>query len=889
LSLVRSATALAVSLAWCVVILALAPLAMVQSVGDLLSRWQYVAYTLACVAVVFAFAWFATQRRQVLAMAVAILIGAKLSADVPIGWDRIALLAAMILMLVIAVEVVRQNVSMLRELHQQHSPILAKIGKGVFLWSPVLGLAYLGYLGQGYLDRLAIDMVFEHTPLERYCTVGKAQLACEQEDAGGAHSLGLTIQRLGRNKNIEHHARELFRARQTDLLTRLHATYATAPIPDAIFGDSARLGQALEQLGRQVAAIDILGIPDDAMQTEQQLFDSNIELQALLGRLRDVRAQPRSSFLPAGFRMTRMGELIDRMPIEVTTDATIKQLEAEIAEKRARVLVAGASRLVRQADLGKSLAQQMYRTWSPTSLAIDRAHLEATTPQQMAGARALLAARLVDILDAQERRATQRLIELAQLLQQGLDSGGFKGVPTVDSQLAALGVVAYCTAMPDRAGDGNATPFPCSDSPAIGRLAAAPMSFDENVDRSIQRWRENARLQLEDATRLALVQSLAQSTAGNAKAQSLANVVPTAVNLGRDPCKTLDPRTWGGCLFNEIKDYGERGYESRRAQAGRDYKAMVNKTGASAEISAAELILFERHAGLLQINDAEEGLRHVAKFSQQLAKVVSIVLLVFLCITLVKSFLYIVALVAFDFHGPSLVQVDGTSRIEGAGPRIAAPATEIEIRDLGDTELITKAILDNQAVHLKVAPWPASGILARLLRGKYVAYNRGGVIEATEPIHFSFEKKYVVDWVLQDGEEIIFSYKHFFGASANLRLRSRVSFRLSTMLLGRLVFHSARAQNGPGHLLLVVDSVGLSGAAGARHRTAVPERLVAWHPHTRFQVHNQLTLRSIMMDPFVLVPVSGPYQGHILLKAPGRSVRLFSGAIRHALRVLSPV
>ena len=55
---------------------------------------------------------------------------------------------------------------------------------------------------------------------------------------------------------------------------------------------------------------------------------------------------------------------------------------------------------------------------------------------------------------------------------------------------------------------------------------------------------------------------------------------------------------------------------------------------------------------------------------------------------------------------------------------------------------------------------------------------------------------------MQPGEEVVFSYKDFYGASENVTLEKEISLRLSTLLLGRWVWHFARCHQGEGILLL---------------------------------------------------------------------------------------
>jgi len=87
-----------------------------------------------------------------------------------------------------------------------------------------------------------------------------------------------------------------------------------------------------------------------------------------------------------------------------------------------------------------------------------------------------------------------------------------------------------------------------------------------------------------------------------------------------------------------------------------------------------------------------------------------------------------------------------------------------------------------------LAPWPLSAVLGRLLHAKYFAYNRGGRISGGKEIVLSAKDKYIVYWKFSRGEEVVFRYGNFFGASENVELHTTISPSLSTLLLERVIF-----------------------------------------------------------------------------------------------------
>ena len=97
----------------------------------------------------------------------------------------------------------------------------------------------------------------------------------------------------------------------------------------------------------------------------------------------------------------------------------------------------------------------------------------------------------------------------------------------------------------------------------------------------------------------------------------------------------------------------------------------------------------------------------------------------------------------------------------------------------------------------------------------------------------------------------MFGWKDFFGASDNLRFRTRLSLRLSTLLLGRIVFRVAHAPaDAEGRLLLKAD---VEQMDPADLQALPPERLLAWNPQVRFRAHGADTAWGVLVHGYTLV------------------------------------
>jgi hypothetical protein len=835
---------------------------------------------------IVAFAWFASERRQILGLAFLLLLALKVTGVVSIGWGRVAVAALIVVAVVFAVEVVRQNTLLVLDLRRQHTSIPTKLSRGLFLWMPVALAASLGLLAHQHLQRSAVDFAYEYTPIDRYCKVGTIHAPCPSAPHANHFWPKSSLE------NISHHWHALFQLRQIALIEAL-----TAHLPhvaDNAFKTAVPFDALLLDLNKRVAASDVLGIPEDRRQTREEVLAGNVTLQGLENELLRLKALPPVTYSPGRGRFVRgIGEWIDGEPIAHTTAGPIAAMQARVEATKAEILNAAAPHIISPEELSKSFQAQAGRALVSANDNIKGDRIVPLAASSLPQARALLAAHVLAQLTANEAESKKRI--LALLRPASHNPGGFPpGAESLwNKQLKAIRVLAYCNlASEAHALSATETVHPCAVLGAVARHEALPLSFVESVHESISQNSRQAQFKLEEKTRTALLQVLSKPDAWRADAAALSEIVPPKINLGSDPCTVL-PDTWAGCVANMLKAYAEHSYKGAREKADRAYKERLESFNKKAQRSGAEFIIFERNEAHGEILRGEESLHTIVKSTESALGVASVITLLALWITLIKSFLYIAALVFFDSNGPSSIQVVGSQLIQGTLPRFGkAEEGKAELGldfDDANTVLITHRHLDFQEPSIVVAPWPICGVISRLVRRKYFGYTKGGRMKPDKPIYFSHGSgKQVVDWALKEGEEVIFGYAHFFGASANVKLRSRVSVRLSTLLFGRIVFHSARAQGGPGHLLLVVDKSARINNDVSSFEAVYPGRLLAFHAQTTFKVHNRLTLRAVLIDPFLLVRAEGPQQGYILVDPPTRQMFPFVGMIRHILRVLSP-
>ena len=96
------------------------------------------------------------------------------------------------------------------------------------------------------------------------------------------------------------------------------------------------------------------------------------------------------------------------------------------------------------------------------------------------------------------------------------------------------------------------------------------------------------------------------------------------------------------------------------------------------------------------------------------------------------------------------------------------------------------------------------------------------------------------------------SWRNFFGASEGLQFRTQLSLRLSTLLLGRVLFRIARCppEADGGILLLRAD---VEQGDNANLQAVPPERLLAWNRQARFRAHGAESAFGVLVHGVTLV------------------------------------
>jgi hypothetical protein len=189
--------------------------------------------------------------------------------------------------------------------------------------------------------------------------------------------------------------------------------------------------------------------------------------------------------------------------------------------------------------------------------------------------------------------------------------------------------------------------------------------------------------------------------------------------------------------------------------------------------------------------------------------------------------------------------------------------------------------VNNAPPHIALPQW-INVPFARLAAGVYTM-NKIDVApgDTTKLIQTTGGPEFV-SWIIGEGEEVFFRLRDLVAMSENIQIRSALSFRLSSLIIGRMFFTCAR---GPGTLVLKTKGKPrLMGTSGPSVGFS-PTRLLAWHAAAKFKVLSELRWLDVYLSDVQLYPVDGS-QVTVDVDTESRRQR---GAIRFLKSFLLPI
>lgn len=372
----------------------------------------------------------------------------------------------------------------------------------------------------------------------------------------------------------------------------------------------------------------------------------------------------------------------------------------------------------------------------------------------------------------------------------------------------------------------------------------------ESVRLSLDRWRGQAR---RESLRV-LGEAGLEGRRGVESAQRASSALPRALRRqlfpDRADCALARPADCAGGWLNAALE--------RALTPGSDWSAATLRRADDAFEWRLAQAVAPAWSRIDVIHDRATALALDGLRLHALARIAGWLLLAFLAI---KSFLYVLGLEAFRHGGPQVLGLSSGPSVQG----VVRVGRRLTLDPDFHGALVTHRQLSNSDNHLRLAPWPGAAPIARLLHGRYLWFTRGVFLSAdTGPggalgrIASADAGQAIVEWRMRPGEQVVFGWRHFFGASENLHFHTRLSLRLSTLLLGRVLFRVAHcpADAQDGVLLLRAD---VEQVEPAQLHAVPPERLLAWNAQARFRAHGAHTAWGVLVHGLTLVrePAAG--------------------------------
>lgn len=230
--------------------------------------------------------------------------------------------------------------------------------------------------------------------------------------------------------------------------------------------------------------------------------------------------------------------------------------------------------------------------------------------------------------------------------------------------------------------------------------------------------------------------------------------------------------------------------------------------------------------------------------------------LLFFAFICIKSFLYVFARVSFNRDTGSFVTLGDTNEAntDTTEPQIKPSGREYIINgDLDETYYISRRFQCRGKAPKFAIPQPFYAPIARLISGAYTM-NKIQMKKSDDPVNCSATKGMeFFEWSLTKGETVIFDFDYFVGMSGNIKISTLISPRMSSLLLGKMIYSQA---TGPGKLILmakgraeIISSDGVGSLP--------PERLIAMHKNTRLHIDSELDPLNIYLSTAYIRPAGG--------------------------------
>lgn len=232
----------------------------------------------------------------------------------------------------------------------------------------------------------------------------------------------------------------------------------------------------------------------------------------------------------------------------------------------------------------------------------------------------------------------------------------------------------------------------------------------------------------------------------------------------------------------------------------------------------------------------------------------ALLMFAFICF---KSFMYVFARVSFN-------QETGTVVTLGASDASAESSSNSTIRATGleytinasneETFYITRRYQCRGKPPKLTVPQFIRAPFARLFNKAYtmnqIVMREGDAdvsCTATKGVEF-------FEWQLAEDETVVFDFHNFVGMSKELKISTLISPRISSLLLGKMIYSQAK---GPGKLVLMAKGRAEICDTSNKVGSLPPERMIAMMLDTKLHIVSELDILNIYLSTAHIQPISG--------------------------------
>ena len=279
--------------------------------------------------------------------------------------------------------------------------------------------------------------------------------------------------------------------------------------------------------------------------------------------------------------------------------------------------------------------------------------------------------------------------------------------------------------------------------------------------------------------------------------------------------------------------------------------------GKDALIEELEQLKVEGKAIIISQNSATQTSVWWTVMYLEAAHQLALLLFIFICF---KSYFYVFARVCFNKDKGAMVTLGDTQEVtskkdERLPPSITAAGIDYIIKaDEHAVYYITRRYQCRGKPPKLSLPQTLASPIARIFSSSYtmnkVVVNKGDAditCTATKGVEF-------FEWQLAANETIVFDYSNFVGMSEGLSLSTLISPRISSLLLGKMIFSQA---TGPGKLILMATGRAQVCDASENVGSMPPERIIAMQLDTKLHVDSELDIVNVYLSTAYVKPISG--------------------------------